>query len=163
MKARSKKVRYEEGCAFLVPLRTSGFARGVLARSDGEGRMFAYFFGPTLPAQNAATVDDLRPDRAILIGMCGDLGLLKGDWPIFGRVPKWSRAQWRLPPLYRVEESSRKAWLSYYDDDTLDFVRQEPVDSNAKDQYPYDRLMGYGAAEIRLTNLLEQSDPIGSG
>src|SRR2546430_13397270 len=40
-----------EGTIFLVPLTPSGFAVGVLARTDRKGRAFGYFFGPRV--QNA--------------------------------------------------------------------------------------------------------------
>lgn len=35
-----------KGAVFLIPLRDFGYAIGVLARSDGDGQCFGYFFGP---------------------------------------------------------------------------------------------------------------------
>jgi hypothetical protein len=148
-----KKINYREGTCFFVPLRNGGFARGIVARCDGGGRLFAYFFGPKLkePANGFA---DLSPDDAVLAGICGDPGLLEGEWPQAGELGDWQRARWPFPPLFREDEPAGKAWLSYYDEDSLDFVREESAPPDSRHAYPYDRLMGYGSVEIRLTKLL---------
>lgn len=151
---RRKKLLYQEGTSFAVPLRSGGYARGVIARANGEGGAFGYFFGPKIGSPEEATTEDMKPERAILVGMFGDLGLVKGKWPILGKLDGWKRSDWSMPPLIRISDNSIEAWLSYYDENTFAFLREEEVDPSLCDRYPYDRDMGYGAVEIRLSKLL---------
>lgn len=149
------RINYSEGTCFFVPLRNGGFARGIVTRLRGDGVIFAYFFGPKL-AQPEGSFGDVHAQEALLSGRCGDLGLLKGEWPLAGQLKDWSRNDWPLPALYREDVEAQKAWLSFYDNDNLKFVREESV-KFGQEQYkkhPYDSLMGYGAAEIRMTKLL---------
>jgi hypothetical protein len=149
----SKKLSYQEGTCFHIPLRTGGFATGIVARLNGKGTIYAYFFGPAIQNINSS-VRELEPVNACLIGFCGDLGLIKGSWPIYASPLTWRREKWPLSPLYRHDVQGKKAWLSFYDDRTLSFLREESTLFNEDPPYPYDRLMGYGAVEIRLTKLL---------
>ncbi len=149
------RINYTEGTCFFAPLRKDRFARGIVARLDRKGGIYAYFFAPQLVNTEVA-FDEVRARDAVLCGQCSDLGLLKGNWPQAGTLPNWNRNEWPLPALYREDEVARVAWLSYYDDDTLEFVREERVGFREVPyvQHPYDRLMGYGAVEIRLTQIL---------
>ena len=45
--------------------------------------------------------------------------------------------------------------MSYYSDDDMAFEYEEACDASLVDTHPYDCLMGYGAAEITLTMLLD--------
>jgi hypothetical protein len=93
---------YSEGLVFLVPPRNGGFARGVIARASSEGKaLFGYFFGPRVASAEAANFDDLQPATAVLRVMFGDLGLLKGEWPIRGTAKDWNRALWPMPEFVR--------------------------------------------------------------
>ena len=147
------EVELEAACG---AMGDDGFARGVVARSNGEGQMFPYFFGPRLRTREEATFSDVTKEGSVLRGLCGDLGILKGEWPLVGTVRDWDRSRWPMPPLFRANESAGRAWLSHYDEDNLSLVREEPVSPEAKGRYPYDRLMGYGAAET--THELAQGD-----
>ncbi len=153
--AGRRKLNYEEGTCFALPLHDGGWARGVVARRSQRGVTFGYFFGPRLSSVDDAKVDDLNPAEAVLLGQFGDLGLLEGAWPILGRVPGWNRDEWPMPPFIRVNEAEHRAWLSWYDDRTLKCLREEEVDPKLVSEFPYDRLMGYVAAEIRLTMMLK--------
>jgi hypothetical protein len=148
-----KKINYEQGTCFFVPLRDGTFARGLVARYDGDGRLFAYFFGPKLQEPTNG-FENLLPQNAVLSGLCGDLGLVDEEWPMAGTLKGWERSDWPLPPFYREDEDANRAWLTYYDEDTLDFIREEPIEPQQHSAYPYDRVMGYGSVEIRLTKLL---------
>ena len=154
-KSKAKRINYSEGTCFFVPLRNGGYARGVVSRLDGEGGIFAYFFGPKL-AQPECSFVDVHAQEALLSGGCGDLGLLKGEWPLAGQLKDWNRNDWPLPALNREDVEAKKSWISYYDNDNLKFVREESVEFGQErcKRHPYDRLMGYGAAEIRMTKLL---------
>lgn len=148
------RLNYQEGTTFFIPLRGGGFARGLATRLNGRGTLFAYFFGPVFENPDGS-INDLKTSDACLVGLCGDLGLIRGSWPIAGNLPGWQRENWRLPPLYRCDEQAQKAWLSFYDDVSLALIREEPTAYAEDSNQPYDRLMGYGAVEIRLTKLLK--------
>ncbi len=151
------KVNYTEGTCFFVPLRDKGFARGIVSHLDRSGGVFGYFFGPRINAPEG-DFGNLVATETILCGMFGDPALLEGKWPIFGLKDSWKRSEWPLPPLYREDEFSKKAWLSYYSEDNLKFIREIQVSQDKKDGYPYDRVMGSGAVEIRLTKMLNEMD-----
>jgi hypothetical protein len=127
-----------------------------VARLSGDGEIFAYFFGPMLAKQEGSFYD-VRIQNALLSGRCSDLGLLKCEWPLAGQLRNWNRDDWPLPPLYREDMEAKKAWLSYYDNDNMEFIREESIEYGKAQytKYSYDRLMGYGAVEIRLTKLMK--------
>jgi hypothetical protein len=122
---------------------------------DGNGRVFGYFFGPVISEPSTATIpDNLKPEDAILSGRFGDLGLINGEWIVLGEKDGWNEEEWKMPPFIRVDEHSGKAFLSVYDENTLNFVSEKPCSPALVSKYPYDRSMGYGSVEIKLTKLL---------
>ncbi len=149
------QIDYLEGDCFLVPLRDGGHARGVVVRLNGEGVVFGYFFGPRFVRVEQAIVDAfLKPENAVLAGRFGDPGLLKGTWPVFGRIPNWDSCRWVLPKFVRREDS--RILVARYTE-TLSFVGEEELPSPVKPTgLPEDGLMGYGFVEIKLTKLLAQ-------
>lgn len=152
-----RKINYKEGSSFFIPLRTNGFARGLVARCDGKGGIFAYFFGPKLE-QPGSEFGKVVPSEAILLGMCGDLGLLDETWPRCGVLADWERSDWPLPPLFREDKDAGKAWLTYYNEDTLGYIREERVSPELRTEYPEDVVMGYGSAEIAVTQILDGAE-----
>src|SRR3990172_250775 len=145
-----KRLPYREGTWFAVPLCTTGYAVGVIARSAGNGPVFGYFFGPKRDdVPELATVAHLDRRDAIWIGQFGDLGLLEGEWPVIGDAPNWNRDDWPLPPFIRVDRISGKAVKVIYSDD-LSQESEEPCDPSLVSQYPEDALSGSGAVEITL-------------
>jgi len=141
------------GSVFLVPLRDSGYGTGVVARSTGQGDCLGYFFGPRIRNEADVDVSQLQASRAILVGMFGDLDLINRNWPVVGNIPRWNPADWPVPRMARLDEAANRAWVSTYDDD-LHCVNEEEISPAEALQYPYDRMMGSGAVEIRLTKLL---------
>jgi len=147
--------KYREGDVFAVPLRGGGYARGMVVRENKKGTVFGYFWGPRLMhfAELRADVN-LTPDTAVLVGRFGDLGLLNGEWRVVGQHPNWNRDAWKMPPFIRVNKQSNLAWLSYLDDRSFRLLKEEPVDPIHASEFPRDAGMGYGAVEIRLSQLL---------
>lgn len=153
-----KGLPYQEGSCFAIPLRTGGFARGVVARMAPKGKvLLAYFFGPKLDiVPRLSEVDGLKAENAIQHLMVGDLGLINGEWPVLGAKTNWSLAEWPMRPLVRRDELSKRAWLVHYADaDPNRVEREEPVPFEISGFGKAD-LYGYGAAEILLTNLLQR-------
>ena len=149
------KTVFGEGTWFAVPLRSSGFAVGVVARtSAGGGVVLGYFFGPVRSrVPSLDEVRGLRPEAAIRIMRVGDLGLLDGSWPVIGRDDRFQRTDWVAPAVVRRDELSEKAWIVHYSDRDANVVNAEtPTDYNT--QLDEDSLFGSGAAEIVLTKAL---------
>ena len=152
----ARKLPYSRSTCFLVPLRTSGYAIGVVARLDGQGAVIGHFFGPVLLDKDQVTLPtDLHPAGSVLTGTFGDLGLVRGEWPILGQTPNWVDALWAIPPLARRDALGEQIYLTTYDDETLQVIEEREGTEQDLQRYPYDRLMGYGAVEIRLTHVLQ--------
>ena len=88
--------------------------------------------------------------------MFGDLDLIRGNWPVVGEIVSWDPGNWPVPKMARVDENANLAWVSTYDDN-LHCINEEEISPAKVIQYPYDRMMGSGAVEIRLTKLLKQN------
>lgn len=150
----TNKVSHTVGTWFCVPLREGGYAQGVIARVGVGGILFGYFFGEQLNFLPESLPADIHSDDRILWGKFGDNGLINGEWKIIGIDTDWKNEEWPMPAMIRVDERAGIAFLSKYDDSTLHLISEERCDPSLLDDYPYDRLMGYGAVEIRLTKLL---------
>lgn len=149
----SVKLPYSEGSVFLVPLRNGGYARGVVARTSLEGKvLFGYFFGPRLVSTDVAGLHGLNPGDAILRVVFGDLGLIKGEWPIYGTVPNWQRSEWRMPDFVRRAPGLKPKVVRYADADPTRVEAEYEIDNDFG--LATDSLFGYGALEIKLTKLL---------
>lgn len=152
-----KRLPYQEGDWIAVPLRNGGYALGLVGRMDGQGGIVGYFFGPRQrEVPHLTDAHGLAPIDAILIRRFGDLELIRGNWPILGRLPGWDRNVWPLPSFGRIALDNSWATRVEYDETTLDFVREVPVSLEEAQQLPEDGLSGAGAVEIRLTKLLTE-------
>lgn len=152
----AKKLNYAEGDCFSVPLREGSFALGVIARMNSKGVVFGYFFGPKVDDVGLLDPTSIELDSHVLMGQFGDLGFLKGDWKVVGKVADWSRDTWVMPPCLRWESGESKAMLCTYDENSLKAIAEKEVlvsDIAVKD-YPADRLMGYGSVERKLSKIL---------
>jgi hypothetical protein len=145
-----------EGDWFAVPLRTDGFAVGVVARAGRGGVLLGYFFGPRRQAQPGIDdVSHLRAEQAVLVGRFGHLGLTEGTWPLLGRARGWDRSTWPTPVFVRHDEMTGRTLHVRYDDSASRLISETPVSPGPADPAPQDGLMGAGFVEIRLTRLLE--------
>ena len=149
------RINYGEGDWFVVPLRDSRFAVGLVARTNPEGVLVGYFFGPARQATPAITeLSALTPTDAILVGRFGHLGLVQGKWPVLGRLPRWDRSIWPMPVFIRYEElSGRTFQVFYHDADPNKLLRELQVPPGVAEQGPKDGLMGPGFVERTLTRL----------
>lgn len=147
---------YTEGDWFAVPLRTSGFALGIIARANPKGALLGYFFGPRRQDQpGLADSTGLRPDQAVLVGRFGHLGIRGGSWPLLGQEPGWDRSAWPSPIFVRYEELTGRTFHVRYDDaDPTRVIGETLVNPCPAEQGPKDGLMGAGFVELRLTALL---------
>ena len=149
--------RYQEGTWFAVPLSNGGFAVGVVARTDGRGIVFGYFFGPqTAEPVALKETENLGPERAIWKAQFGDLGLIKGAWPIIGLDENWTRAKWPLVEFYRTDSISGAVTKVTYSD-SLSEVSKTPVAAQEATGRCRDSLSGSGSIEYVLSDLLGPS------
>ncbi|WP_437484567.1 Imm26 family immunity protein [Sorangium sp. So ce1014] len=146
----------DEGTWFAVPLRSRGFAIGVVARtSSGGGVVLSYFFGDVWEQPPPLKdVKRLRSESAVRILRVGDLGLIDETWPVIGRDPDWQRSEWKVPEFLRRDELSRKAWKVAYSDCDANVVVSEVRTAYEETGLERDAVLGAGAAEIVLTRLL---------
>jgi hypothetical protein len=155
---KKKQLPYSEGTWFAVPLRTGGYAVAVVARMNGSGCVFGYFFGPK--RDSVPTLDEvskLCSQEATWLARFGDLSLIKNEWPIIGRAKDWRPELWPLPPFIRVDLTSpNKAVKATFSDENLERLHEEPCDPALARIYPADGLSGAGAVEIWLTKLLTE-------
>ncbi|MGY2703348.1 Imm26 family immunity protein [Nocardioides sp. HB32] len=150
------KLNYAEGDWFAVPLRTTGFALGIIARANPKAALLGYFFGPLRP--HPPGLDDtteLLPHQAILVGRFSHLGIRGGSWPLLRQEPGWDRSAWPTPIFVRYEELTGRTFHVHYDDaDPARLIGETLVARGLAEQGPRDGLMGAGYVELRLTALL---------
>jgi hypothetical protein len=150
-----KKLPYQEGDWFAVPLGDGSYAVGLVARMDRKGGVLGYFFGPRREQPPAkADIMHLTHADAVWISHFGDLGLLEGLWPIIGRVGPWNRADWPMPVFGAISVDGRYAWRAKYDENTLEIVSYNKVHPDKVRGLPEDGSSGAGSVEILLTKLL---------
>lgn len=152
-----RKLPYCEGTWFAVPLVGGGFGVGIVARAAPKGKiMLAYFFGPKRSAPpTLAEVEGLKARDAVLRIMVGDLGLIRGEWPIVGQSSCWRRSEWPMPAFVLREGFGHgRRWLvCYADDDPSRRVATE-AGSSQTNGLGEDALYGAKAAEIALAMAL---------
>lgn len=157
---KKAKINYSEGDIISIPLQDNSgrFARGIVARLDGKGGVFGYFFQPIDEKLDVDT--NIQPSKAMLVGLFGDLGLIKNQWKVIGKVNPWHRDEWPLPPLLRIDKIDKVAYLTEYDQETLRFgpERKFNLDEINPADYYEDGVMGSGFVEKRLTRLINEKE-----
>lgn len=149
-----KRVRYKEGDVFLVPLLAGGFGIGVVARKGYRGVTLGYFFGSNLGIR-PENVPALDPEQAVLISRFGDLGLLRGQWVIAGKVPEWRPEEWPLPRFVGSGVGDNCTLFTYDEEDLVSIVSMESAPASEAIHYYLDSLLGYKALEVVLTRRLD--------
>ena len=154
-----KKLPYKEGDWFAVPLRSTGYAIGLIARTNCKGIGIGYFFGPksdSVPSLGLANAK--APSDALLVAKFGDLGLLEGRWKVLGRLQSWKRQDWPIPVFVRTDLISGVYHkVVYSEDNLLTEIELLPCSAKEASELPKDGTSGDGAVELKLTKLLYQT------
>jgi len=160
-----KVVKYDEGQWFAVPLRNGGYALGIIVRGRYKTRGgLGFFFGPKfdeIPTEKETY--SKNKDNPILVCHFGDLGIIRGQWPLIQNGKPFYREDWPVPSFHRILPFPEgKAVIVEYRQDysgmeaplreTLTAATEEVIN------LPEDGLFGSGAVEIVLTKLLERSN-----
>ncbi len=157
-----KMIRYSEGQWFAVPLRTNGYALGIIVRGSSKTKGgLGYFFGPKYhEIPNDKDTWEKNSVDAVLITEFGDLGIIKGDWPLIKSTRPFSRKDWPVPKFgMEVPFPPGKGFIREYEYDNLGkrtLVKQIAVDANEIKDLPKDSIMFGGFIEITLTNILDE-------
>jgi len=153
------KLPYSEGSFFRLPLRDGCYARGVVARMPRKGIiLMGYFFGPSLSTHEPIESFDLHPANAVLRVRFGDLGLIRGEWTVHGKLPGWDRSKWPIPDFaIRDPSGIRRPILVHYSEDDPSRVEAEYLVDDASGLQT-ESLYGAGAVEITLRKLLAPKD-----
>jgi hypothetical protein len=152
------RVRYREGDWVAVPLRTGGYAAGIVARGSDSRVAIGYFFGPrTEQPPSLEDVARLRAREAVFVCQFGDLGIIRGWWPRIGRLEGFDRAAWPMPVFFRDQVLTGRSFRVHYDEDDPSVeLGEEPADANDRNRLPLDGMYGYGAVEVVVTKRLGQ-------
>lgn len=154
------KHAYVEGDVFAVPLDgRAGYGVGLVARADGCGVVLGYFFGPARPQVPAlGELGELAIDAAVAVHWFGDLSLVRGEWPLIGRLPQWRRAAWPVPVFGTYNVLLEQGFRLEHPHDTFGDVREIPVTRAEAEALPWGALFGAGVVEGTLTELLRTGE-----
>jgi hypothetical protein len=113
-----RRLPYQEGSVFQLPLRDGRGARGLVSHLDpGSGLVIAYFFGPAAEqpwAEQPADAALRLPPRPQHIGRCPDDYLRRRRWPVLGRVEPAAWSSWPPPPFDQPPSMSTFVGTSYH-------------------------------------------------
>lgn len=157
-----KKHAYEEGDLFAIPLTERQFCVGLAARVPKAQKVLCgYYFSELFDA--IPTIDKLprwQPSDAVLQRRFGDLGLINGEWPIFGKCPYWVRGEWSMSPLISEEALTDSIWVQEYSDKNPNEVIFRRIATNDDLNFPKDGVSGYKAIVTQLKCLLPRRRPL---
>jgi hypothetical protein len=157
-KRKRFKINYSEGDCFLVPLKNGGYARGVVARLNGKGKVCSFFFLPRYEHITDAIIDDyLTPANSLYVSFHSDSGFIVDNrWKVFGKISPWVRDDWHLPVFgFTNTLLDERGELRYYDDKTLEKINEETVSVEKVANLPEDGAAGSGYIEGRLAIIIK--------
>ena len=112
-----RRLPYQEGSVFQLPLRDGRSARGLVSRLDpASGLIVAYFFGPAAQrpwVEQPAHVALQLPPRPEHIARCPDDYLRRRRWPVLGQVEPAAWSSWPQPPYDRPPSMCTFVGTSY--------------------------------------------------
>lgn len=84
----------------------------------------------------------------MLIQRFGDLGLIRGTWPVAGSLPEWRREDWPIPAFGgRDKLTSGYVRVEYVNDDPNSRPREVPISQEEFERLPDHALAGFGFTE----------------
>jgi hypothetical protein len=142
---------YQEGSIIMVPLRTTGFAPGVIARRGQGPILFGYFFHLRVP-EPSVPAEPLVAGAASHLMRFADLGLVDGSWHVVGSITGWDRDDWPMPDFQQVGRgASVGVRVRCSEDNPVHELSREPATIAALNGLPSADIFGSDAVEIALT------------
>lgn len=124
-KKRKTKVSYTEGDVVAVPLKSGGFAQGLVARKGPDGDLLMYFFGPRRETVPHSVETPLLRNLACAAWRTCDDGIAEGKWPIIGTLDDFQYQEWPMPPYTRTcDITGRKTIVYFRDDDPFEVASE---------------------------------------
>ena len=160
MARTKKKVKYNEGDWFAVPLTNGHFGVGLIARVDRKmHEIIGYFFGDVY-----ADIPVLRkhltysPGDAVLIQWVVDRGIVEGLWPIILTGQGINKQKW-IVPVFGQPDYGRPPmgyWIRYDNENpsSVQPIERRYVLWNEVCHLPSNGLAGHIALERKLSHLL---------
>ena len=157
-----KTSQLRSGDVFLVPLDEGSSAVGVVFRTNGRGIVFGHFFHSRFAEEVVSSGKFSLPSvDSILRAKFGDKFLVEGRWPVVGRVRNWRDEKFPLPRFLRIDQAGRYAFISEYDENSFECLREEkvPIDTITQRDLVPDRLLGASVVEAKLLKLHSVESP----
>lgn len=157
-------MKIREGSVFAIPLENGRFAIGIVTRvKPGRGKkcFVGYFFDKIFDAlPSIEALETSQPRDAILVAICGDLGIHNGCWTVIGDLTPWKRDAWRVPGFARKDVvSGCYTKVVYADDDPSKIVSEAPTNEDEASNFPRDGVWGARAVEAYLSKILHTETP----
>jgi Immunity protein 26 len=156
---KKSKLRYKNGSIFTVPLRTKGYAIGLIVRNY-EGYILGYFLNRVF--ENIPNLDSVKDlfitENISYISIHGSMGLRNKEWIIIGLMDNFNEECWPIPEFKKEVMLLDKTWYGVTYDETFSIttsVERKITEIESKNM-PEDGFAGHGFVEIKLTNLLEK-------
>jgi immunity protein 26 of polymorphic toxin system len=148
-----------EGDWFAVPLASSLYVLGLVARAPKRGQtLFGYFFGPLqtqIPQPESLVV--YRPSDALRACRFRDDALRSARWPIIASVSDWDRTAWPMPDFHVpfTHEVTGESWAVTYSEDNPDrSIRRRRISFEEEADYPQDGVFPPSHLEYELARML---------
>ncbi len=160
MPRSGKKLKYNEGDWFAVPLTNKQFALGLVARVDRNmHEILGYFFGEVFVAVPVLEQEPTySPADAVLMGWVGERGIVYGTWPLVLRGHSIDKQKWPVPVFAQRDmvHPEMGTWLRYDNDQPSSMapVEGQYVPWSEIAHLPKDGLYGHIALELRLSLIL---------
>lgn len=121
--AAETRVKSKNGSLFIVMNEGRRVGLGLIARGNGRPIRLGYFFPlAVLGDTNDIGSLSLTPSQAVLVRKFGDLEIRRGNWPVIGELPGFSKDAWPMPKFERYLEGydgTEKRIITEYDEERL--------------------------------------------
>jgi Immunity protein 26 len=158
--AKQPRIISDNGNLFIVMHGNRSIALGLIARGGKRAGKLGYFFRIGL-YDEAKERDNLSLDlnQAIWIAKFGDLHILRGKWPLVGKLNGFSREAWPMPVFARHHEGFNINYICTYDENDVSLGlhtwRADQVPAHVKTSVvAEDGMAGAGFVEDYLMKIL---------
>jgi Immunity protein 26 len=152
-----KKQKVEEGDVFAVPLRSGGFAVGLVARrykTIGLGYFFNKVFPSIASIEEEANINNLKIE---FIGRFGTLGIVDREWPILklNNSLHFKKEGWPIP-IFKMQDPITERYFAVIYGDTLVNETIYPIEREEAEKLFSHTLYGHVSLEKKLDSILKR-------
>jgi Immunity protein 26 len=154
----------DNGDLFIVMHGDRRIALGLIARGGKKACKLGFFFRIDLydNAENKSALT-LEPEQAIWVHKFGDLHVLRGKWPVIGKLKGFSREAWPMPVFMHHHDGFNIDYIRAYNENDIAELsgnwRSDQVPSQIDTSFVVkDGLAGAGYVEDALMEILGLQD-----